>query len=121
MSSLRRYIVVRGQYEGFHEWEDAPDEVAFLRNEHRHLFKWEVSLQVDHDDRELEFFMVKRQIETNINYWLRTKKWRHLGSCEQQAEIILGDAMKWYGEDRCYKVVVSEDGESDGIVIWTPE
>ena len=31
----------------------------FLENEHRHMFKVEVKISVTHDDRELEFFLVK--------------------------------------------------------------
>lgn len=118
---LRRYITVKGNYEGWHEWADAPVEVEFLRNEHRHNFKWTVTIEVGHADRALEFFMVRRQLDIDINYWLRINKWRHLGSCEMQAEKILDFAKHWYGEDRYYYVSVSEDGENDGDVEWNPD
>ena len=29
---------VTTQLEGFHKWEQAPDEVAYLRERHRHMF-----------------------------------------------------------------------------------
>jgi hypothetical protein len=32
-------IQVRTSFVGVHQWKDAPDEVAFLRNLHRHVFK----------------------------------------------------------------------------------
>jgi hypothetical protein len=36
------------------------------------------------------------------------------------ATDILNHLHKKYGTDRYYEVVVSEDGESDGIVEWAP-
>lgn len=112
----RRYITVRGQYDGFHAYEDAPEQVAFLKAMHRHLFKWEASIEVFHDDRELEFFMVQESINRTIIPFLRLQ--HNLGSCEQQAEIILEGLVNNYGAKRRYIVTVSEDGESDGTVIW---
>ena len=33
-----RYIFITDKFEGYHKYVDAPEEVAFLRNAHRHLF-----------------------------------------------------------------------------------
>ena len=38
LNLVRRWIRVRTTFEGFHCWPSAPNEVAFLRNVHRHLF-----------------------------------------------------------------------------------
>lgn len=111
-------ITVRGQYEGFHAYENAPDEVAFLKSSHRHMFKWEASIEVAHDDRELEFFMVKMYLERNVLPF--TTMGANLGSCEQQAERILEGLVNKYGPDRHYLVTVSEDGENDGHIDWVP-
>lgn len=119
--AIRRYITVRDQYEGWHSYNDAPDAVSFLRHEHRHIFKWDATIEVFHDDRELEFFLVKLHVGTQLKYWLNTKKHRDLGSCEMQAEEILNYMLKEYGEDRAMWVTVSEDGESDGTVKWIPD
>lgn len=116
----RQYIVVRGQYEGFHKYADAPLPVAFLQNEHRHLFKWKAQIEVLHDDRELEFFLTKHDIEIQLNYWLVCQKRRDLGSCEMQADKILEIITKRYGMKRRVIVSVSEDGESDGVTVWDP-
>lgn len=118
--SLHRYIIVRGQYEGFHKYADAPTPVEFLRNEHRHMFHWEVRIEVFHDDRELEFFLVKHEVEIQLHYWLNCMQRRNLGSCEMQAEQILDIVRKRYGDQRRVIVSVSEDKESDGVVIWNP-
>lgn len=118
-TKLTRYITVRGQYVGFHKYENAPDEVAFLKHRHRHLFKWEVIIQVFHDDRELEFFMVKDLIENEILRFTLLKD--NLGSCEMQAERMLMGLLQEYGTLRYYQITVSEDGENDGTVEWNPD
>ena len=115
--TIRRFITVRGQYDHFHRYKDAPDEVAFLRNLHRHLFKWTAKIEVFHDDRELEFFMVMRHINVNIMPFIQIPE---LGSCEMQAEDILEYLVNEYGAKRYYQVTVSEDGENDGTIEWDP-
>jgi hypothetical protein len=46
---------------GFHCWPDAPAEVSYLSNPHRHEFLIRVEARVGHDDREIEFHMLKRE------------------------------------------------------------
>lgn len=113
-----RYIVVRYDFVGYHKYENAPAEVAFLKNLHRHLFKVECTIQVNHSDRELEFFMVKNKIENTIQPFITISE---LGSCEMIANDILEGLLNAYGEDRFMQVRVSEDGESDGIVTYSPK
>lgn len=57
-------IMVRTTVIGFHRWEHAPAEVAYLRADHRHEFRIRVEAIVRNDDRELEFHMLKRQVQT---------------------------------------------------------
>lgn len=116
VDGLQRYIIVRGQYDGFHKYEHAPEEVAFLKNLHRHLFKWEAEIQVFHDDRELEFFMVQALINREILPFCT--QLLDLGSCEQQAERILKGLINAYGTDRSYLIGVSEDGENGARVTY---
>lgn len=59
-------IGVKTSFEALHRWKDAPDDVKFLRNYHRHIFHVIVRLPVAHDDRQLEFFVVKRLLDTFI-------------------------------------------------------
>lgn len=114
---INRYITVTGEYEGFHWYEDAPDEVAFLKNRHRHMFKWSAEISVDHDNRELEFFMVRFMLEREVLPYIKLQD--NLGSCEQQAERILNGLIEAYGQ-RYYRVTVSEDGENSGSVEYIP-
>lgn len=113
--SKNTYIKVRTQFEGYHFYPNAgkiDPRIQFLENEHRHIFKVEVKISVGHLDRELEFFLVKWNIES----FLKESKMNHK-SCEMIAtDILEGCLIKSYGANRYYEVTVSEDGESDGIV-----
>ena len=109
------YIRVRTQFEGFHFYPNASTidpRIKFLETEHRHMFKVEVKISVNHLDRELEFFLVKWALAEFIQAGNQNHK-----SCEMIATDILNNhLMRNYGSDRYYEVTVSEDGESDGIV-----
>ena len=116
---IQSYIKVRTQFEGFHHYPNAGEidnRIKFLENEHRHMFHVEVTASVNHDDRELEFFLVKWALEEFIRAGNQNNK-----SCEMIArEILEQHLIPLYGDSRMYQVVVSEDGESDGIVAYTP-
>lgn len=119
--TTKTYIKVRTQFEGWHRYPDAGQidtRIEFLEHPHRHIFKVEVKISVDHLDRELEFFLVKWDIESFIKNGSQDHK-----SCEMIATDILNYLMSnpKYGSAREYEIVVSEDGESDGIVHHIPE
>ena len=107
---MPHYVRVRSQFTGWHKWTDAPDNVAFLRDFHRHVFKVELVVPVRHGDREVEFFTLQKQLDGFLarNYAGR----KFLESCEQIAENIGVNF-------QAHEVTVSEDGENDGI--WIPE
>lgn len=117
--SINTFIKVRTEFEGFHYYPNAGEidpRIKFLENEHRHMFKVEVTISVKHDDRELEFFLVKWALSNFIQSGDQNHK-----SCEMIARDILNEHLiPSYGEDRTYQVVVSEDGESDGIIQYSP-
>lgn len=113
---IQRSITITDRVEGHHAYENAPDEVAFLRRSHRHMFHIEVEISVEHDDRELEFFMVKMDWERHIRPFVFMLD--NVGSCEQIAERILAGFIQAYGEHRIYAVKVAEDGENWGTVYY---
>jgi len=117
-SSKSKFIKVRTSFEGFHKYPNAGQidpRIQFLEHEHRHIFNVEVKLSVDHLDRELEFFLVKWMLQDFIRAGNQDNK-----SCEMIADDILEKhLLPTYGE-RYYEIVVSEDGESDGIVEYSP-
>lgn len=105
-------VFVTTEFEGFHHWPEAPEQVRFLRNVHRHLFKVAVFVDVSHDDRHVEFILLKRTLEdliaeTNAG---DTKTW----SCEQWARWIATRLPIVAGVD-VVQVEVSEDGENGAI------
>jgi hypothetical protein len=112
------YIKVRTEFEGYHFYPNAGEidpRIKFLEHEHRHMFKVEVKISVTHLDRELEFFLVKWALQD----FIKSGKMDHR-SCEMIATDILNEhLLPRYGE-RYYEIVVSEDGESDGIVEYLP-
>lgn len=113
------FIKVRTEFEGFHYYPNASTidpRIEFLEHEHRHMFKVEVKISVTHLDRELEFFLVKWALQEHI----KERKMNHM-SCEMIAtDILQNHLIPKYGKDRYYEIVVSEDGESDGIIEYKP-
>lgn len=104
-------IRVRNQFPLQHCWPEAPACVQFLRNVHRHMMHVTTEIEVFHDDRELEFIMVKDYIQGLIdltNFPTRT-------SCERIAKWLIDELEEKYGK-RYIQVVVEEDGENGAIV-----
>lgn len=116
--TVQTFIKIRTEFEGMHSYPNAgliDSKIAFLENTHRHIFKVEITISVNHLDRELEFFLVKWALNEFI-----TSGDQNYKSCEMIAsEILNNHLLPKYG-DRCYSVSVSEDGESDGIVKYRP-
>jgi len=116
--SKMTYIKVRTEFEGFHRYPNASEideRIRFLEDEHRHIFKVEVKISVNHLDRELEFFLVKWALQDFIKAGDQSHK-----SCEMIGTDILENFLiPNYGE-RYYEITVSEDGESDGIIEYRP-
>ena len=83
-------------------------DVSFLASPHRHIFHFQVSIDVFHDDRELEFIQFKRWLESLYSgdiLKLNNK------SCEMIAdELYLTIAKKYPNRD--VHIEVSEDGEN---------
>jgi len=114
---VKKFIIVKTSFEGFHYWKDAPIEVGFLKNLHRHIFYVEAKISVSHSNRALEFFTVQHFIEDHL-----INKFRKLGcnlkemSCEMIAEEILNAICIQYRIKKGVSVTVSEDGENAGGV-----
>ena len=107
---MKTFICVRWQFEGFHSYPSAPGEVAFLKNVHRHLFKCSAKIEVFHDDRELEFFIVQRKLRSIFD---------NVGSDSMSCEMIANKVVSYVLDTypgRSVTVEVSEDGENSSIV-----
>ena len=107
---MKTIVWVTTQFEGFHKWPAAPDEVGFLRLLHRHLFHVKVGVLVGHNDRDVEFFMLKRHVNDIIKMMAGDNM-----SCEMMAEFILDKLDLLFNYDVLY-VDVSEDGENGATI-----
>jgi len=108
---MTNYIWITTQKEMFHRYPDAPNEVSFLKNEHRHIFKFRVSIEIYTDDRDIEFIMFKREVDKildDLNKNLEHK------SCEMISDYINDKLIKTY-LDRKIIIEVSEDGENGSL------
>ena len=104
---IKTVVWVTTQFEAFHRWKNAPNDVSFLRDYHRHIFHVKVGVEVSHGDREIEFFQFKRKVERRVECVWKGKKFD--GSCEMIAE----DLRAYLGASF---VTVSEDGENGATV-----
>lgn len=107
---LNTWIEVKFQKEGRHCYPDAPKEVAFLRNEHRHIFYIKVRVAVQMDNRELESLILKEKLERLLVLQKIKDK-----SCEGIAKEVYY-LTKDIFSDRELEVEVHEDNEN-GVVI----
>ena len=102
------------EVEGVHCWPECPlEEVAYLRDPHRHVFHIKAFANVSHDDRDIEFIVLKHKI-LNWFYdgWFDSKlRLFNFGpmSCEMIAKRLIDE----FDLSRCE---VSEDGENGAIV-----
>ena len=114
---MNTYIVVNTQYEGIHRYKDAPEQVKFLRDYHRHIFNIQAKLEVFHDDRELEFIMVKQSINLFFNTFKNEFDVYEMGdqSCEMIAKNLIEFLKLKYGK-RKITVSIFEDNENGAVV-----
>lgn len=109
--TYRKSIYVQSQFISYHKWAKAPKIVAFLRNWHRHVFKVRIDLGVEHNERELEFFMVLADLDAVLKPWQHTQvSW----SCEKFCEKIAVHLRPKY--PTLFMVGVSEDGENGAVL-----
>lgn len=107
-------VYCKTRFEGQHHWYDAPLPVKFLRTPHRHVFHVKLTVKVSHNDRDIEFILMKRALENYIE-----EEIRHLDrSCEQYASLIAKWAVLKYNHPAT--VDVSEDGENGATVSLDP-
>jgi len=114
MPVAKRHIKVSFQKEGIHKYPAAKKlkGVEFLQYPHRHMFHFYVTLEVHHDDRDVEFILFKRELENLFEEGAMDIDYK---SCEMLAEDLL-DYIEINYPKRGIKVEVYEDNENGGIV-----
>ena len=122
-----RKIWVTFQKEGIHCYPAAATDpklntageydVSFLANPHRHMFHFRVSIDVFHNDRDIEFIQFKRWLEnlyssTNNNNSVLELDFK---SCEMLADDLYDQIAARYPE-RAVWIEVAEDGENGCLI-----
>jgi hypothetical protein len=121
----KRMIYVTFQKEGIHNYPAAltdsklktNDEydVSFLGYPHRHIFHFNVAIQVEHSDRAIEFIQFKRWLE---NLYGNGTLELNFKSCEMMAEDLYDKVAERY-PNRDIQITVSEDGENGATLTFT--
>lgn len=105
--------------EGIHHWPTCPfEEVAYLRLPHRHMFHFKALVNVSHDDRDVEFIILKHMIREYLNetYWHDEFKCLFFGP--MSCEMIARELMEEFNLSQCE---VGEDGENGAVLTVTGE
>jgi len=111
---MKKFIKVSFQKEGIHCWPDAKGikGVEFLQHPHRHIFHFYVTMEVLHDNREVEFILFKRELEECYAEGALQLDYQ---SCEMMAESLINYIEEYYPQ-RAVQVEVYEDNENGAIV-----
>ena len=119
-----RTIFVKFQKEGIHCYPAAATDpalatgdeydVSFLASPHRHMFHFHVTIQVFHNDRDIEFIQFKRWLE-NL-YANGTLELNHK-SCEMISDDLYDQIASRY-PDRSIVINVSEDDENGAVIMY---
>lgn len=94
---------------GYHYWGNAPEEVAFLRQPHRHRFEIRCWFPVTDDDREIEIFMREREIRT----YLQDRYGVEMQLGPMSCEMLCKEMIRQFG---CIACRVLEDGKGGAFV-----
>jgi len=113
--SAQRQIWVTFQREGIHKYPAALEDprladVSFLGHPHRHIFHFRVSIDVWHNDRDIEFIQFKRWLEALYSGQQNCLQLDYK-SCEMIADDLYTEIATRY-PDRNITISVSEDGEN---------
>lgn len=120
----KRMIFVTFQKEGIHCYPAAATDpslktgdeydVSFLGTPHRHIFHFNVAIQVFHNDRDIEFIQFKRWLENLYSQGTLELDYK---SCEMLSDDLYEQIAKRY-PDRNIEITVSEDGENGATIYY---
>lgn len=109
---MKKIIYITLDFIWFHQYEDAPEAVDFLKNLHRHKFNVKVWFAVEHNNRDKEFFIMQNKVYLFIkNKYQQYKNWFLVWSCE----MIAQDILEYFTDDQVDFVEVNEDWEN-GVI-----
>jgi len=119
-----RTIFVRFQKEGIHKYPAAATDpslatgdeydVSFLATPHRHIFHFDVAIEVFHNDRDIEFIQFKRWLENQYSQGILALDYK---SCEMISDDLY-DVIATRYPDRNVVIQVSEDDENGATIVY---
>jgi len=119
-----RTIFVRFQKEGIHKYPAAATDpalatgdeydVSFLATPHRHIFHFDVAIEVFHNDRDIEFIQFKRWLENQYSQGILQLDYK---SCEMISDDLYEVIATRY-PDRSVAIQVSEDNENGAHIVY---
>ena len=89
-------------------------DVSFLGTPHRHIFHFEVAIEVFHNDRDIEFIQFKRWLE---NLYSQGTIELNFKSCEMISDDLYEVIATRYPK-RDIEITVSEDGENGATISY---
>ena len=119
-----RTIFVRFQKEGIHKYPAAATDpalatgdeydVSFLATPHRHIFHFDVAIEVFHNDRDIEFIQFKRWLENQYSQGILALDYK---SCEMISDDLY-DVIATRYPNRSIAIQVSEDNENGANIVY---
>ena len=120
----KSFIWVTFQKEGIHRYPGADTDptlatedwldVSFLGVPHRHIFHFRLEMEVFHDNRDVEFILLKRELEALYGSGILKLDFM---SCEMIAEELLAYLKNQYAGRDC-TIIVSEDNENGCELVY---
>ena len=102
-------VVTKNYIEGLHYWREAPPNLDYLRNKHRHIFHIICSWEVFDDNRQMEIIETQNMIDNYFKKYYNNKynmcDFENM-SCEQMCNELL----EQYSNKGLKQVTVLEDG-----------
>ena len=107
---MRTYIIIKTQFSATHCWPECPiEDVAYLKNPHRHVFHVKLKIAVFHSDRDVEFINAKNQLNQTLQ-----ENWENTDLGSLSCEMIAEHLMKFF--PNTVYVEVLEDGENGACI-----
>lgn len=116
------YICVKFQKEAIHRYPAAAydprlADVSFLSFPHRHMLHFKISIRVFHDDRDIEFILFKRWLESLYSEKILDLDYKSMEMISDDLAQVIHD--KYPG--RAIGIEVYEDDENGSIKFYQPE
>ena len=105
-------VIAKLEIEGLHNWPDAEavfPEVGFLASMHRHKWFITAKKKVNHDDRDVEFIMFKRDVQDYLYEKYHNKQDRCHRFGPMSCEMIARELYEQFDLEYCS---VFEDNEN---------